>query len=119
VPGQLVWKDAHGTTKVARILTRDVSDVGVAVECLDGGSIPLFRLVYIQIDRAVREHSRELPQPLRRPVVLSAIYRVGPTSQATGLPESYALRLLVEPERLPRSARRPASEVRHSYERSA
>ena len=31
--------------------------------------------------------------------VLSAIFRVGPSSQATGAPSDYALRLLVEPHR--------------------
>jgi hypothetical protein len=108
VPGQLVWKDARGTTRLARILTRDVSDLGLAVECLEGSPIPLYRLVYVQIDRAARENTPELPEPLRRPAVLSAVYRIGPTNEATGLPGSYALRLLVEPE--PVRVPLPASE---------
>ena len=99
VPGQLVWKDARGSTRLARIMTRDVSDLGVAVECLDGTPIPLYRLVYVQIDRTAREAGGELPEPLRRAAVLSAVYRVGPSPQSTGTPESYALRLLVEPDR--------------------
>ncbi len=98
VPGQLVWKDARGATRLARVVTRDVSDLGIAVDCLEGSSIPLYRLVYVQIDRAARESTPALPEPLRRPAVLSAVYRIGPTSEATGLPGSYALRLLVEPE---------------------
>lgn len=105
VPGQLVWKDARGSTRLARIMTRDVSDLGVAVECLEGTPIPLYRLVYVQIDRAVRECAEDLPEPLRRPAVLSAVYRVGPSRQSTGVPETYALRLLVEPERSGRGAR--------------
>ena len=39
----------------------------------------------------------ELPEALRKPNVLSAIFRVGPYSQRTGSPSEYALRLLVEP----------------------
>jgi hypothetical protein len=31
--------------------------------------------------------------------VLSAIYRVGPYRSATGTPQGYALRLLIEPSR--------------------
>jgi hypothetical protein len=118
LPGQLVWKDARGSTRLARIVTRDVSSHGIAVDCLDGGSIPLHRLVYVQLDRAVRETAEELPDALRRPAVLSAIYRVGPASQSTGTPETYALRLLVEPERASRPAK-PAQNSSSEYERSA
>jgi hypothetical protein len=103
VPGQLVWKDARGSTRLARIMTRNVSELGVAVDCLDGTPIPLYRLVYVQIDRTARESSGELPAPLRRPAVLSAVYRVGPSRQTTGTPDTYALRLLVEPERSSRA----------------
>src|SRR4029453_19378745 len=49
VPGQIVWKDARGTTRMASVVTRDVSDHGVAVECLSGTPIPLYRLVYFQL----------------------------------------------------------------------
>src|SRR5262245_59538520 len=45
VPGQIVWKDARGTTRMASVVTRDVSEHGVSVECLGGTPIPLFRLV--------------------------------------------------------------------------
>lgn len=103
VPGQLVWKDARGATRLARVVTRDVSDLGIAVDCLDGSAIPLYRLVYVQIDRSARERFEDLPGPLRRPAVLSAVYRVGPSRQSTGSPESYALRLMVEPDRSARS----------------
>jgi len=105
VPGQIVWKDAKGTTRLASVVTRDVSEHGVAVECLNGAAIPLYRLVYFQVDRDARNRP-DLPAALRRPNVLSAVFRVGPYSQATGSPSEYALRLLVEPVR---HAQTPAS----------
>ena len=98
VSGQIVWKDARGNTKLASVLTRDVSDHGVSVECLNGAAIPLYRLVYFQVDRDAR-HAPELPEALRKPNVLSAIFRVGDDNRATGAPSEYALRLLVEPAR--------------------
>jgi hypothetical protein len=98
VPGQIVWKDARGNTKLASVITRDVSEYGVSVECLNGASIPLYRLVYFQIDRDAR-HRPDLPASLRKPNVLSAIFRVGDDNRVIGGPSSYALRLLVEPAR--------------------
>lgn len=98
LPAQIVWKDARGTTRVASVVTTDVSEHGVRVECLGGVPIPLYRLVYFQLDKSVR-HRTDVPAALRRNNVLSAIFRVGPSSQATGAPRDYALRLLVEPDR--------------------
>ena len=98
VPGQIVWKDAGGTTRFASVVTRDVSEHGVAVQCLNGTAIPRYRLVYFQIDRESRNRP-DLPAALRKPNVLSAIFRVGPYSEQTGSPSDYALRLLVEPAR--------------------
>lgn len=106
VPGQIVWKDARGTTRMASVMTRDVSDSGVSVECLQGPAIPLFRIVYFQLDSSVRSRT-DLPPALRKPTVLSAIFRVGHCSQRTGTPTEYALRLLVEPERKPKVAPTP------------
>ncbi|HET9262739.1 MAG TPA: hypothetical protein VFO14_06820 [Vicinamibacterales bacterium] len=99
VPGQIVWKDARGATRVTSVRTRDVSEFGVSVECLGGVPIPEFRLVYFQIDRESRNRP-ELPESLRRSSVLSAVFRVGSCLQATGAPADYALRLLVEPQRI-------------------
>lgn len=96
VSGQIVWKDARGTTRLSRVVTRDVSESGVAVECINGSPIPLYRLVYFQVDRSERNHAA-LPDPLRRNAVLAAVYRVGETNGATGSPSDYALRLLIEP----------------------
>ncbi|MEO6237791.1 MAG: hypothetical protein ABIQ52_12390 [Vicinamibacterales bacterium] len=98
VAGQIVWKDARGTTRLTEVVTRDVSDNGVSVECLNGTAIPLYRLVYFQVSRDARQHPG-LPEALRKPNVLSAIFRVGADNCATGAPSHYALRLLVEPIR--------------------
>ena len=96
VPGQILWKDARGNTRMASVVTRDVSAHGVSVECTGGTPIPLYRLVYFQVDRTARGRA-DLPAPLRRSTVLSAIFRVGAVSNDTGAPTGYALRLLVEP----------------------
>ena len=98
VPGQIVWKDARGNTRLTSVVTRDVSEYGVSVECLNGAPIPLYRLVYFQVDREARNRP-DLPAALRKPNVLSAIFRIGPHSPVTGAPGEYALRLLVEPLR--------------------
>lgn len=106
VSGQLVWKDARGATRLSRVVTRDVSDTGVAVDCVNGSPIPLYRLVYFQVDRNDRQHSG-LPEPLRRNAVLAAVYRVAPSAADTGAPGGYALRLLVEPHGLATPASDP------------
>ncbi len=98
VPGRMVWRDARGTTRFATIVTRDVSEFGVLVECLSGAPIPQWRLVHLQLDREALGHA-DLPECLRQGKVLSAVYRVGPTRPSTGTPQSYALRLLIEPQR--------------------
>ena len=98
VPGQIIWKDARGATRMASVMTRDVSENGVSVECLGSTAIPLYRLVYFQVDREAR-HRPDVPAVLRKANVLSAIFRVGPVSEVTGAPTEYGLRLLVEPER--------------------
>jgi hypothetical protein len=109
VPGQIVWKDARGTTRMASVVTRDVSENGVAVDCLSGTPIPQYRLVYFQVDRSERRRV-ELPEALRGSHVLSAVYRVEPCSAETGLPAGYGLRLLVEPERAANVTSAPARE---------
>lgn len=106
VPGQIVWKDAKGTTRMASVVTRDVSEFGVNVECLQGPAIPLYRIVYFQVDKSARGRT-DLPAALRGSNVLSAVFRVGESSPRTGAPADYALRLLVEPKRHPRVAAEP------------
>jgi len=116
VPGQIVWKDARGNTKLASVMTRDVSEHGVLVECLNGAAIPLYRLVYFQVDREAR-HRPELPAALKKPNVLSAIFRVGEDNRATGAPSEYALRLLVEPVRTGQaSAPAPSPWITHEQQ---
>ena len=105
VPGQIVWKDSRGGTRMAPVVTQDVSEHGVKVRCEIATAIPLYRLVYFQIDRDARQRA-DLPATLRKSNVLSAVFRVGECSASTGAPTEYALRLLVEPERRPVAAGR-------------
>ncbi len=95
IPGRIIWRDSRGTPRFSSVVTRDVSEHGAFVECLSGPPIPMHRLVYLQLDRTAA--SDPLPAALRQGKVLSAVHRVGPVSKDTGLPNGYALRLLVEP----------------------
>lgn len=96
VPAQIVWKDHRGQTRMASVMTRDVSEHGVSFECRTGLNVPLYRLVYFQVERHLRSHP-DLPKTLRKQNVLSAVFRVGECSQKTGTPVEYAIRLLVDP----------------------
>ncbi len=96
VPARLTWKDASGAVRFASVMTRDISDAGVFVECDDGAAIPLYRLVHLQVERS-SGHADHLPSRLREGRVLSAVWRVAPCRQSTGTPSGYALRFLVEP----------------------
>jgi hypothetical protein len=98
LPGRLTWRDSRGMTRFATIVTRDVSELGVYLECRGSDAIPLYRLVYLQLERGARE-TDGLPLALREGRVLSAVYRVGPCEPTTGTPSGYALRLLIEPLR--------------------
>ena len=96
-PARLTWKDQQGTTRFASVVTRNVSDYGVYVECQSVVSIPLYRLVQFQLEREARE-SDALPDTLRQGRVLSAVYRVSPRTSG-GKPQGFALRLMVDPKR--------------------
>jgi hypothetical protein len=96
LPARLTWKDQHGATRFATVLTRNVSAYGVYVECQSPVSIPLFRLVQFQLERDVRE-SDALPGTLQSGRVLGAVYRVSPPKGAR--PQGLALRLMVDPRR--------------------
>ena len=98
VPGRLTWRDGSGTLRFVSVVTRDVSEMDVFVECQMPASIPLYRLVHFQVERSARD-VQDLPRALQQGKVLSAVYRVGPYRSATGTPNGYALRLLVEPYR--------------------
>jgi len=108
VPGRLTWRDASGTLRFVSVMTRDVSDVDVFVECQMPASIPMYRLVHFQIERPARG-TAELPRALQQGKVLSAVYRVGAYKPSTGTPHGYALRLLVEPARVAVPAREPVA----------
>ena len=97
LPARLTWKDQRGATRFASVVTRNVSEIGVYVECQSAVSIPLYRLVQFQLERAVRA-SDGLPVSLRSGRVLSAVYRVSPGTTA-GRPQCLALRLMVDPKR--------------------
>ena len=97
VPARLTWKDQRGVQRFASVVTRNVSEHGVFVECQSAVSIPMFRLVHFQLERAVREDDN-LPIALRTGRVLSAVYRVSPGT-TSGRPQCLALRLMVDPRR--------------------
>ena len=94
---RLTWKDQRGTTRFASVVTRDISDCGVYVECHSVVSIPLYRLVQFQLESPARE-SDGLPPTLKNGRVLSAVYRVSPPSPS-GARQGLALRLMVDPRR--------------------
>jgi hypothetical protein len=98
VPGRLTWKDNRGATRFATVVTRNVSEFGVFVECQSPVSIPLYRLVQFQLEQNVRDVD-SLPASLRQGRLLSAVYRVSPPS-TPGAPHGFALRLMVDPKRM-------------------
>ena len=108
VAGRLTWRDASGALRFVSVVTRDISDVDAFVECQAPTSIPLYRLVHFQIERTGRGCT-DLPAVLQQGKVLSAVYRVGPYKSATGTPQGYALRLLIEPTQTASASRKRAS----------
>jgi len=95
VNARLTWKDARGTTRFASVVARNVSECGVYVESYTPVSIPLYRLVQIQVDR---EGASAVPAALQQGRVLSAVYRISPPAPAK--PQGFALRLMVDPRRV-------------------
>jgi hypothetical protein len=97
VPGLLTWRDARGTTRFASIVARNVSDFGAFVECDTLASIPLYRLVTLQLDAgAARKAS--VRGELATDKVLAAVYRAVPARPDGRTRPGYALRLLIEPQ---------------------
>jgi hypothetical protein len=94
LPARLAWKDSRGINRFASVVTRDVSDCGVYIECQSTLSIPLYRLVHFQLEPSVRD-LRGVPETLRQGRVLSAVYRVSHATKQT--PQGFALRLMVDP----------------------
>jgi hypothetical protein len=97
LPARLTWKDQRGTTRFAAVVTRNVSEQGVYVECQSPVSIPLYRLVQFQLERDARS-AEAIPATLLQGRVLSAVYRVSPASASTR--QGLALRLMVDPRRV-------------------
>ncbi len=96
LPARLTWKDQRGATRFASVVARNVSDFGVYVESPTPISIPLYRLVQLQLERDAHE-AGPLPESLQHGRVLSAVYRVSPPSSSQ--PQGLALRLMVDPRR--------------------
>src|ERR1700674_4288247 len=48
VPARLAWKDQRGVSRFASVVTRDVSESGVFIECPSAWPIPLYRLLHFQ-----------------------------------------------------------------------
>src|SRR6476620_11049304 len=42
LPARLTWKDQRGAVRFATVITRNVSELGVFVECQSAVSIPLY-----------------------------------------------------------------------------
>ena len=64
LPARLTWKDANGAVRFTSVRTREVTETGAVVECDAAVSLPLYRLVHLQVEESAREWV-ELPQPLR------------------------------------------------------
>jgi hypothetical protein len=96
LPARLTWKDQRGTTRFAAVVTRNVSEFGVYVECQSPVSIPMYRLVQFQLERDGRHDA--IPAHLQQGRVLSAVYRVSPA--APNKPQGLALRLMIDPKRI-------------------
>jgi len=106
IPGRMTWRDSSGTLRFVSVMTRDMSEHDVYVECQAPTAIPLYRLVHFQVERGARA-CEGLPEALKQGRVLTAIYRVGPYQPATGTPQGFALRFLVEPKRARATERKP------------
>lgn len=97
LPARLTWKDQRGSTRFASVITRDISEYGVFVECQSPIAITQFRLVQFQLERDVR-HIPGIPEAMRQGRLLSAVYRIVQPTRSGGL-QGLALRLLVDPRR--------------------
>jgi hypothetical protein len=97
LPARLTWKDQYGNARFASVVTRNVSEYGVYVECQSPVSISLFRLVQFQLERDVRLIDA-VPESLKQGRVLSAVYRIAPGT-TSGVRQGLALRLMVDPKR--------------------
>jgi hypothetical protein len=96
IAARLAWKDKRGINRFASVVTRNVSESGVFIECPSLWPIPLFRLMHFQVEPTAGR-LRDLPEALRQGRILSAVYRVSHDTR-TGR-YGIALRLMVDPTR--------------------
>jgi hypothetical protein len=96
LPARLTWKDASGAVRFTSVMTRDVSEAGVFVDAKGAATIPLYRIVHLQLERPARD-VEGIPARLRDGRVRSAVWRIAPCHKSTGTPSGYALRFLVDP----------------------
>ena len=85
LPARLTWKDQRGTTRFASVVTRNVSELGVFVECQSAVSIPLYRLVQFQLEREAREGRAAPGRAAQRPRAVGGLPRhlaASPTAAA-------------------------------------
>ena len=94
---RLTWKDQQGATRFASVTARNISELGVYIECQTPLAIPMYRLVQFQLERDDRMVA-QVPRALRDVRLLSAVYRVVPPS--ANRPQGLALRLLIDPKHL-------------------
>jgi hypothetical protein len=94
VPARLAWKDQRGVSRFASVVTRDVSQSGVLIDCQSSWPIPLYRLVQFQVEPTAARW-RDLPDSLRQGRILAAVYRVLRDTKTGRC--AVALRLMVDP----------------------
>ena len=75
LPARLTWKDASGAVRFISVMTRDVSDAGVFVECDAGAAIPLYRLVHLQVERVDPRGRSAAGALARRPRAVGGVAR--------------------------------------------
>ena len=85
VPVRLSWKDQRGTTRIANVVTRNISDEAVYVDWQGPSAIPMYRLVQFQVASDARA-MENLPSLLRAGKVLSAVFRIGQRRRSTRQP---------------------------------
>lgn len=107
VQGHLTWRDSRGATRFVTVVTRDVSDYGAFVECESPATIPLYRLVTLQLEGRIGE-AASVPHELRVGKVQCAVYRCVAADSDRGRRQGYALRLLIEPRRQAVPGRQPS-----------
>lgn len=105
LPGFMTWRDRRGTTRFASMVVRNISDYGAFVECDSATVIPLFRLVTLQLDHGVSGDAGVPEELCKAGRVLGAVYRRVMPGAGNGLRQGYAVRLMIDPDRVNARAR--------------